>query len=44
MKKTKMKGREERRVKRGDIALFVDGVGEDVFGVEGSSERRFVSV
>lgn len=38
-----MKGREEMRVKRGDIASVVDGVGRELFGVESSSERRFVS-
>lgn len=38
-----MKGREERRVKSGDIASVVDGVGGDWFGGERSSERRFVS-
>ena len=44
VEKTKMKGREERRVKRVDIASVVDGEGgEEVFGVESSSERSFVS-
>lgn len=40
VEKTKMKGREEMRVKRGDIVSVVDGVGRDLFGVECSSERR----
>lgn len=41
-----MKGREEMRVKRGDIAfvVVVDGVGRNLFGEESSSsERGFVS-
>ena len=40
-KKTRMK--EEMRVRKGDIAFVVDGVGEDVFGVESSDGRRVVS-
>lgn len=43
VEKTKMKGREERRVNREDIASAVEGVRGEVFGVESSSERRFVN-
>lgn len=44
MKKTKMKGREEKSVRRGDIAfVVVEGV-RDLFVVEGRSERMLVSV
>ena len=40
-----MKGREERSVRRGDIVfVVVEGVRGGLFGVESSSERRFVSV
>ncbi len=35
---------EEMRVRRGDIASVVDGVGGGLFGVAGSSKRRLVSV
>lgn len=42
-----MKGREEMRVKRGDIAfvvvVVVDGVGRGLFGEERNSARGFVS-
>ena len=38
-----MKGREEMRAKRGDIASVVDGVGGEMFGVERNRERRFES-
>ena len=43
MKKTKMKGREEKNVRRGDI-VFVVVEGVRVFVVEGRSERMFVTV
>ena len=39
-----MKGREEMRVRREDIAFVVGGVGEGVFGVESSDGRRLVSM
>ena len=44
VKKTKMKGREEMRVKKVDIASVVDGAGRGLFGVGSSSERGFVSM
>ena len=38
-----MKGREEMRVKKGNIASVVDGVGGEMCGVERNRERRFES-
>ena len=44
MKQTRMKGRAEKNVRKGDIVfVVVEGV-RGLFVVEGSSDRMFVSV